>query len=167
MIWEWKNLEQWMKADPTCEACPKAARDAEIKNILAAAKSTYKTRTTCEGCISISTRLITNISLKIPGATVASGMATGALPAGLTTTRLWMEVDTPCYKFELVARWTLEFRHQAVLCLPKCKPNAYDWFGSTVIDPWWLVVGKWRPWHRWARGKNQVDVTCGRVKDGF
>lgn len=167
MAYDWKSLERWLLADLECKCCDNKTLKAEVQAIISAAKSAYRSRSSGEGCISCSLRLMRALMVALPKATVASGTVRGANVFRTTTTRTWIRIETDCYVIEPVARWSWFFRHQAVAFFPKCNPDPYNWWGSTVIDIWWGVSGVWRSWHNWAGGAGEVGRTAGRVRDKF
>lgn len=171
MARDWKRLRKWMSSDPKCECCDKKKLKSEIDTIIQTAQAVYKSRSTMEGCISISNRLAAALRKAFPRATPAPGLDRGTVQGAMvfktTTRRTWWRFETDCYVITTVARWSGPFRHQAVLFMPKCHKNPWDWYGSTVIDLWWGVSGVWEDWDDWSGGKGSRDKTCGRVRHGF
>lgn len=157
----WKTLYDRLRRVPLCRECTAAERDAAA---LAIVNATYKIRIDdpYSGCVKTSENLITELTISVAGARMASDIAPSSSIWGSHT---WMTVTTPCFTFRLVAWWWAQFRHQSVLVESACRPGHRDY--ETVVEGLRTLNRCWYTYPGWAGGESEIGVSTGLVEDGF
>lgn len=182
---KWDLMYERLLKFPTCECrvpcCTRADLAQEARAIVNATyeewknnNTTFANPLTSKGCIRSSIDLVQAISAAVPAANQSydSGEVGGAQDfnrlTGWTSTRTWMTLNTKCFQFELVARWALFFRHQAVLVQSKCDPACRD---QIVLDTWYgESTDTCQEYAEWAGGQGEITgakADTGLVRHGF